>query len=140
MTAARNVLAADLVNSFHAAGVSLRSEPIKHNIELTVLAKTDAPAVLVEYGFHTNRTDVEYLKDSTYRDKLADATASGICNWLVIQYPVENPVEDVDKPDSWAEESWEKTKIKGILDGTRPHDPVTRQELASVLDRIGALD
>lgn len=140
MTTARNVLAADLVNSFHAAGVSLRSEPIKHNIELTVLAKTDAPAVLVEYGFHTNRTDVEYLKDSKYRDKLADATASGICTWLGVQYPVENPVEDVDKPDSWAEESWEKAESKGILDGTRPHDPVTRQELASVLDRIGALD
>lgn len=140
MTAARNVLAADLVNSFHAAGVSLRSEPIKHNIELTVLAKTDAPAVLVEYGFHTNRTDVEYLKDSKYRDKLADATASGICTWLGVQYPVENPVEDVDKPDAWAVESWEKAESKGILDGTRPHDPVTRQELASVLDRIGALD
>lgn len=140
MTAARNVLAADLVNSLHAAGVSLRSEPIKHNIELTVLAKTDAPAVLVEYGFHTNRTDVEYLKDSKYRDKLADATASGICTWLGVQYPVENPVEDVDKPDAWAVESWEKAESKGILDGTRPHDPVTRQELASVLDRIGALN
>ena len=140
MSAPRNVLATDLVNSLHAAGVSLRSEPIKHNIELTVLAKTDAPAVLVEYGFHTNRTDVEYLKDSKYRDKLADATASGICTWLGVQYPVENPVEDVDKPDAWAVESWEKAESKGILDGTRPHDPVTRQELASVLDRIGALD
>lgn len=140
MSAPRNVLATDLVNSFHAAGVSLRSEPIKHNIELTVLAKTDAPAVLVEYGFHTNRTDVEYLKDSKYRDKLADATVSGICKWLGVQYTVETPVEDVDKPDSWAEKSWEKAKIKGILDGTRPLDAVTRQELASVLDRIGALD
>lgn len=139
MSAPRNVLATDLVNSFHAAGVSLRSEPIKHNIELTVLAKTDAPAVLIEYGFHTNRTDVEYLKDSKYRDKLADATASGICAWLCVQYAVENPVEDVDKPDAWAAESWEKAKSKGVLDGTRPHDPVTRQELASVLDRIGAL-
>ena len=140
MSAPRNVLATDLVNSFHAAGVSLRSEPIKHNIELTVLAKTDAPAILVEYGFHTNRTDVALLKDSTYRDKLADATASGICAWLGVQYPAETPVEDVDNPDAWAAESWEKAKIKGILDGTRPHDPVTRQELASVLDRIGALN
>lgn len=140
MTAARNVLATDLVNSFHAAGVSLRSEPIKHNIELTVLAKTDAPAVLVEYGFHTNRTDVEYLKDSKYRDKLADATVSGICKWLGVQYPVETPVEDVDNPDAWAAESWEKAERKGVLDGTRPRDTVTRQELASVLDRIGALD
>ena len=41
MTAQRNVLASDLVNAFHAAGVALRSEPIKHEM-YTVLAKTDA--------------------------------------------------------------------------------------------------
>lgn len=29
---------------------------------------------------------------------------------------------------------------KGILDGTRPRDPVTRQELAVVLERLGLLD
>ena len=51
MTAQRNVLASKLVNAFHAAGVSLRSEPIKHEM-YTVLAKTDAPAALIEYGFH----------------------------------------------------------------------------------------
>lgn len=49
MTAQRNVLASGLVNAFHAAGVSLRSEPIKHEM-YTVLAKTDAPAALIEIG------------------------------------------------------------------------------------------
>ena len=69
MTAQRNVLASKLVNAFHAAGVALRSEPIKHNIELTVLAKTDAPACLIEYGFHTNKTDVEYLNCLLYTSR-----------------------------------------------------------------------
>ena len=29
---------------------------------------------------------------------------------------------------------------KGVMDGTRPADGVTRQELAVVLDRLGLLD
>lgn len=140
MTAQRNVLASKLVNAFHAAGVSLRSEPIKHEM-YTVLAKTDAPACLIEYGFHTNKADVEYLKDSKYRDKLAEATAKGICEFLGVAWQAE-PGEDnaEDTPDSWAAEAWGKAKDKGVLDGTRTEDPVTRQELAVVLERLGLLD
>lgn len=139
MTARRNVLAAALVNAFHAAGVSLRQEPIKHNGELTVLIKTSAPAVLIEYGFHTNKTDVEYLKDGKYRARLTEATARGICEWLRVPYDVDNTVDEADKPDPWAADSWQKAKDKGVLDGTRPRDSLTRQELAAVLDRVGLL-
>ena len=140
MTAQRNVLASGLVSAFHAAGVTLRSEPIKHEM-YTVLAKTDAPACLIEYGFHTNKADVEYLKDSKYRDKLAEATAKGICEFLGVAWQAE-PGEDnaEDTPDSWAAEAWGKAKDKGVLDGTRTEDPVTRQELAVVLERLGLLD
>lgn len=140
MTAQRNVLASRLVNAFHAAGVALRSEPIKHNIELTVLAKTDAPAALIEYGFHTNKTDVEYLKDTKYRDRLADATAKGICEFLGVAWQAEPDEDDAeDTPDSWAAEAWEKARDKGVLDGTRPRDNMTRQELAVVLERLNLL-
>ena len=92
MTAARNVLAADLINAFHAAGVIVRSSPILHEL-YTVLVKTNAPACIIEYGFHTNREDVALLKDSAYRDKLARATAHGVCKYLGI---------------SWSEDSAEK--------------------------------
>lgn len=139
MTAKRNVLASGLVNAFHAAGVTLRSEPIKHEM-YTVLAKTDAPAALIEYGFHTNKMDTEYLKDSKYRDKLAEATAKGICEFLGVAWQAE-PGEDnaEDTPDSWAAEAWGKAKDKGVLDGTRPRDNMTRQELAVVLDRLNLI-
>ena len=139
MTAQRNVLASKLVNTFHAAGVSLRNEPIKHEM-YTVLAKTDAPAALIEYGFHTNKMDTEYLKDSKYRDKLAEATAKGICEFLGVAWQAE-PGEDnaEDTPDSWAAEAWGKAKDKGVLDGTRPRDNMTRQELAVVLDRLNLI-
>lgn len=136
MTAQRNVLASDLVNAFHAAGVSLRSEPIKHKM-YTVLAKTDAPAALIEYGFHTNKMDTEYLKDSKYRDKLAEATAKGICTYLNVDWKKDEPVSDWEQE---RDEAWQAAKEAGILDGTRPEDPVTRQELAVVLERLGLLD
>lgn len=96
-TAQRNILASDLVNAFHAAGVSLRSTPIKHQM-YTVLAKTDAPACLIEYGFHTSKEDVEKLKDSDYRDKLAEATARGLCAWLGVAW--QEPADDVSELDT----------------------------------------
>ena len=149
MTAQRNVLAQDLIDAFRAAGVLVRSSPILHEL-YTVLAKTEAPACLIEYGFHTSREDVALLTDGAYRDKLAQATAKGICAWLGVPWG-ENP----DTPDApagdaeegagddvaaWAAEAWQKAKDKGVLDGTRPLDPVTRQELAVVLDRLWLLD
>lgn len=93
MTAARNVLAADLINTFHAAGVIVRSSPILHEL-YTVLVKTNAPACLIEYGFHTNREDAALLKDSAYRDKLARATAQGVCKYLGISWSEDS----ADKP------------------------------------------
>ena len=141
MTAPRNLLATDLVNAFYAAGVILRSTPIVHNLDLTVLTKTDAPAVLIEYGFHTSREDVALLKDSAYRDALALATAKGVCAWLGVEWKGEaETVRPEDLPDRWAADAWTMAHYKGILDGARPRDPVTRQELAVVLERLGLLD
>ncbi len=43
---------------------------------------------------------------------------------------------DRDKPSNWAKEAWDWAKKEGFLDGTRPKDPVTREELAVVLQRL----
>ena len=94
-TAQRNVLAGRLTDAFRAAGVTLRSEPIKHSMDLTVLVKASAPAVLIEYGFHSHREEVELLKDSKYRERLAETTARGVCSWLGVEWP-----EDVSKLDT----------------------------------------
>ena len=96
-TAQRNVLASALADAFRAAGVALRSSPIKHQM-YTVLAKTDAPACLIEYGFHTSKADVEKLKDSGCRDKLAEATARGLCAWLGVAW--QEPTDDVSELDT----------------------------------------
>lgn len=136
-SANRNKLAGAILNRAQKAGVVLRSDSPAHDMSLTVLVKTDAPAVLIEYGFHTNREDVALLKDPAYRDTLAKITAQGVCNYLGVAW-VEKETETSDAAD-WAASAWAKATEKGILDGTRPTDSVSRQELAVVLDRLGLL-
>lgn len=140
MTAKRNAAATAIVNRAHEAGVLLHGSGVAHQIEYTVLAKTTAPAVLIEYGFHTNRKDVDLLMNSSYRDKLAEATAMGVCDFLGVTLTAESGGEGTDAPASdCAAEAWRKASDKGVLDGTRPTDPVTRQELAVVLDRLNLI-
>lgn len=43
-------------------------------------------------------------------------------------------------PADWAEPAWGKAKAAGVMDGTRPWDNITRQEVAVILDRLGLLE
>lgn len=95
-TAERNVLAAELPKAFGAAGVALRASTAKHKMYI-VLAETDMPAVLIEYGFHTSKTDVPLLLSGDYRDKLATATADGVCKWLGVSWADEPPAGESDR-------------------------------------------
>ena len=140
MTARRNVAATALINQFRAAGIKLRGTGLLHEL-WAVLTRTSAPACLIEYGFHTDRDEVERLKSGVYRDKLAEATAKGVCDCLGVAWAEiteTEPTTDTGAAD-WAATAWEKAKSKGVLDGTRPTDPVTRQELAVVLDRLNLI-
>ena len=52
-----------------------------------------------------------------------------------------NAAEVAEQPVSdWAKEAWEAAVKAGIFDGTRPHAPLTRQEAAVLLDRMGLLE
>lgn len=138
-TAARNKLAAAIIGRIKAAGVVIWGSGLAHEM-YTVLASTTAPAVLLEYGFHTNNQDVALLKDSSYRDKLAQATCAGICDYLGLE--VKEPDGESgqpNEPDSWAKEAWSKAAAAGVFDGTRPRDALTRQEAAIVLGRLNLL-
>lgn len=89
-TAGRNLAAAAIRDRMKEAGVALFGSGIAHN-GYTVLVKTEAPAVLLEYGFHTSREDAALLKDAGYRDRLAAATARGVCDFLGIAWGEEEP-------------------------------------------------
>jgi len=135
-TAPRNVAAKAILNRMQEAGVVICRSGLAYNSDLVVLKDTNAPANLIEYGFHTNKEDVALLKDPAYRDKLAMATAKGTCDFLGVPYSEETENEEVA---DWAAESWEKAVEKGILDGTRPTDPLTRQEFAVAIDRLNLI-
>lgn len=139
MTARRNVAATALIKQFRAAGIKLRGTGLLHEL-WAVLTRTSAPACLIEYGFHTDRDEVERLKSGVYRDKLAEATAKGVCDCLGVAWAEITETEPTDTGAAdWAAEAWQKAKNKGIMDGNRPADPVTRQELAVVLDRLNLI-
>lgn len=58
----------------------------------------------------------------------------------------EEEVVNSNTPDSWAKDAWEKANKKigadgePIMDGQRPKDDITRQEVAVILNRLGLLD
>ncbi len=61
---------------------------------------------------------------------------------LKVKKYMESPAETTpkaDEPASWAKEAWGSAKAQGILDGMRPTDPVSRQEMAVILDRLGLI-
>ena len=49
-------------------------------------------------------------------------------------------MENGNKPSEWAKEAGNWAKEKGLLDGTRPQESVTREELAAILQRFAALE
>ena len=85
-TAERNQAATAILGAVKDAGVILFGTGKPYYRGYTVLTATTAPAVLLECGFHTNREDVALLKDHAYRDKLARATAQGVCKYLGVAW------------------------------------------------------
>ncbi len=131
----RNKAARAILARQAEAGVTVRNggQPVPQN--LYVLRNTTAPACLVEHLFHDNREDTALLKDAAYRQRMAEADAKGILDYLGVAW-VEESGADKNAPEAWAKDAWDKACAAGVLDGTRPREAVTRQELALVLDRL----
>ena len=87
--APRNRAARAILARLAEEGIALRGAGLAHNA-YTVLVRTSAPAVLMEYGFHTSREDVADLKRPAYRARLALATARGVCDFLGIPWAEES--------------------------------------------------
>ena len=135
-TAPRNQAASAIIKRVSEAGIKLFNSSVVHE-RYTVLTKTDAPAVLIEAAFHSNKDDVKNLKSSEWRDKLAKALCAGVCDFFGMEIREDEPESGVpDQADSWAQDAWEKVHAAGIMDGTRPRDNITRQEIAVLIDRL----
>ena len=46
------------------------------------------------------------------------------------------PERDINKVSDWAKKDWEEAKANGYVDGTRPGAPITREEVAIVINRL----
>ena len=64
--------------------------------DFTVIYKTITPAVLVEYGFYSNKDDLKILKNN--QNELVEATMKGICKYFNIKY--QEPKKEAVKSES----------------------------------------
>ena len=44
-----------------------------------------------------------------------------------------------NKASEWAKQSWAKASAKGIVDGSNPQEPATREQVIVILDRLGLI-
>ena len=134
---------ATLVHNHLIKGTKQKNRGVK-SANLHVLRETKMVAILVEAGFMDNLYEAKLLLSDSFREEVATEIAKGICEYFnvpyvpkkeVIQMPnISKPGNNV--PSSWAQESWNWAKQVGLLDGTRPKDPITREEMAVVLKRL----
>lgn len=108
-----------------------RANP-KATSNLYVLRETDMPAVLLELGFMDSSTDVPIILTEEH----AQACARAIVEVIVQRGGLTRKATE-DAPADWVEEAWDKAAAAGVLDGTRPLEYLTRQELAAVLAKLG---
>ena len=80
--------AAQLINnSIFAAFKKLDSNAKNRGVKtnnFTVIHKANMPSILVEYGFYTNKDDLNILKNN--KNELTEATIKGICEYFGIKY------------------------------------------------------
>ncbi|MCI6255923.1 MAG: N-acetylmuramoyl-L-alanine amidase [Clostridiales bacterium] len=124
-SAGRNIAANCVIKRMREAGVVVQGSGLQHNKSYTVLAKTNAPAMIVEYGFHTNAEDVRLLKSDAHRDKLATATAKGVCDYLGVEWETGSGLDaDVDalasagiitSPDYWKAGNYSAANVQALI-------------------------
>lgn len=102
------------------------------------IRETKCPAVIAEFGFIDNAADRAWFDTPEKQDAIGRAYARGILITLGVDVHAEQQ-DDCDIPAGWAKDAWDKATKAGVMDGTRPTEPVTRQELAVILNRLGVI-
>lgn len=81
------------------------------------------------------------VRQKSYSINYARIGGYGRPDWTLVGKDTTDP----NAPAEWAKTAWEKAKTKKglggnpIMDGSRPWDSITRQEVAVILDRLGLL-
>lgn len=73
---------ADIMQGELASGLKMKNIGIRDRAELSVLKYAEMPSVLIELGFLSNKEDCSLLSSKEFRQKAAEAIASGIMKAL----------------------------------------------------------
>lgn len=128
---------------------------IKKNFDLiNYIKKQGVSSALLEVCFISDADDMKLYKSK--KKEIAKAIAQGIVKGFglsAVKGGIEMTKEEViaiieeyeaekakAEAGAWAKTAFDKATKKGILDGSAPKGPVSREMLAVVLNRLGALD
>lgn len=76
-----------------------------------------------------------YATDPFYATKLINLIEQNNLH-LIDQDAFKLVIANSNTPSSWSKDAWMWTQKEGLLDGTRPKEPMTREEFATVLKRM----
>lgn len=104
-----------------------------------VPASKNIPAVLIEWGFMTNKDDLSLLQSVDFRRKCAEVLVRSMCEYYRVQYKEEVEPVKTDYDNHFAKDDINFLMEQGILAKTvtyRPNDTISRGEVAAVLARV----
>jgi N-acetylmuramoyl-L-alanine amidase len=120
----------------------------KKRANYAVLRLTNMPAILTENLFIDNPNDAAKLKSEQFLLQIAHGHVQGIVKAFGLKKKGGKTVQKDNVKDDitghWAEESIRKAMKSGVIKGYSdgrfgPDEPVTRAQLAVILDRLGLL-
>ena len=144
-TTARVSLAQPVYDALNAVVPTASVYGVQANPGLYEVSKSKAKCVYIECAFHDDPDEARWIIDNA--TLLGEEIARGLCKGTGVKYvepaSASAPVEP-ERPAAYAASACGKAVARGIFlgDGKGNYgwgDPVTRQDLAVVLERIGLL-
>lgn len=129
-------------------GVVYPSEKtIQNTLELTeyLMKKYNIPAerIIRHYDVTGKLCPAYWVDDSKWKSEFWNKIQEGeddMTKEEVIKIIQEYETSKEKKPvESYAESAWKKAKAKKVIDGTKPKSPATREQVVTILDRLGLL-
>lgn len=112
----------------------------QQSANFAVLRETSMPALLNEYGFIDCAKDASLLKDDSFLDRLALATANGICSALGL--PKIEPKKDIPIVDGFCKVQSNGITFDGVIIAGHSYAPVrdVAEGLGKTVDWDGNTD
>lgn len=113
--------------------VCMNDKQGKVRVKSIELAAELVQVLMAKYNIPADRVIRHY--DVTHKNCPAPMVEEP-ARWAAFKKSLEVKKMASNTPANWAKDAWEKATKAGVVDGTRPTEPVTRQELAVILDRL----